>query len=260
MSIRIAGWLLGLTLWVGISSCNRHLIPEQVVPTRLEINDSLVDERTVSPAADAVRRIIDPYREELGESMEEIVGRVPRELTKGRPESTLGNWLADLLYTEAVRYADRPVDFAVQNSGGVRINSLPAGDLPVRTVYELMPFDNQLVLLELDYETTLALINHMAAAGGWPVSRQLHFRITPTGTAADITLEDKPLTADRTYRVALPDYVANGGSDCDFLVGFPQLATGQMIRDLIILHLREAYEQGRLVTAELDSRIRNTTN
>lgn len=261
MNIRIAGWLLGLTLWVGLSSCNRHLVPEQVVPTRIEIDASLDNARTTAaPTATEVRRIIEPYREELGESMQEVIGRVPRELTKGRPESTLGNWLADLLYTEAVRYADRPVDFAVQNSGGIRINALPAGDLPVRTVYELMPFDNQLVILELDYETTLALINHMAASGGWPVSRQLRFRITAAGTAADITLEGRPLTAGSTYRVALPDYVANGGSDCDFLIGLPQFSTDKMIRDLMVLHLREAYEQGRPVRAELDGRIHNATN
>jgi 2',3'-cyclic-nucleotide 2'-phosphodiesterase (5'-nucleotidase family) len=250
------GWLIGLPLLLTVAACNRSLVPDQVAPERIEIDDSLESGRTASASAEQVLRIIAPYRAELAQSMEEIIGRVPRELTKDRPESTLGNWLADLLYTEAVRYSDRPVDFAVQNQGGIRINSLPAGNMPVRTVYELMPFDNELVLMELDYTTTRSLIDHIAAEGGWPVSKHLRLRITPEGKATDITLHDRPLDPARNYVVALPDYVANGGSDSDFLVGKPHIKTDKMIRDLILLHAREAYEQGRAVTAELDGRIR----
>lgn len=256
MTFRNASWLYGLTLLIAVSACNRNFVPEQVTPERIEIDATLDSARSVSASAERVRQIIAPYQAELGQSMEEIIGRVPRELTKGSPESTLGNWLADLLYTEAVRYGGRSVDFAIQNAGGVRINSLPAGELPVRTVYELMPFDNELVLMELDYATTRKLIDHLADEGGWPVSRQLRFRITPEGQAADITLDGKLLSPDRRYVVALPDYVAEGGSNSDFLVGKPQIETGKFIRDLILLHAREAYEQGRTISAELDGRIR----
>ena len=256
MNLRKFGWLLALTLWIGGSACNRNLVPEQVLPERIEIDATLDTASAASASAERIQRMIDPYQAELGQSMGEVIGRVPRELTMGRPESTLGNWLADLLYTEAVRYGDRSVDFALQNAGGVRINRLPAGDLLVRNVYELMPFDNELVLMELDYATTRALIDHLAAQGGWPVSQQLRFRITDTGEAADITLNGKPLSPEGRYVVALPDYVAGGGSDSDFLAGKPQLKTGKMIRDLILLHAREAYEQGRTISAELDGRIR----
>lgn len=260
MNLRKYGWLPGLILLIGVSACNRSLVPEQVAPERIEIDAALESAYPDSPTARQIARMIEPYREELSESMDEVIGRVPRALTSGKPESTLGNWLADLLYTEAIRYIDQPVNFAVQNSGGIRVNALPAGALTVRKIYELMPFDNQLVVVEIDYATLLVLLNHMAAAGGWPASRQLHYRITEAGTATDITLDGQPLAEDRIYRVALPDYIANGGSNSDFLVGKPQTSSGKMIRDLIILHLREAYEQGRSVTAELDDRVRNAVN
>ena len=104
--------------------------------------------------------------------------RLPPEvglpLTKGRPESSLGNWTADLLLAAARDlFPGYAIAFAVQNYGGLRLSEIGTGPLTVSELYELMPFDNELVLVELGGATLRAFIDHTLADGGWPVSEGL---------------------------------------------------------------------------------------
>ena len=199
--------------------------------------------------------LIDPYKMELDERMAEPIGYVAEAMPKARPESTLGNWLADLLAEQANRLSTQPVDFAIQNYGGIRIPELPAGPLNVGKVYELMPFDNMLVILELDVELLRTFCNQMAADGGWPQSAALRYVINDQ-QAEDIRINGEPIKSGTTYRVALPDYIANGGGDCDFLVEQEQENTGRLIRDLIIEHVRaQGSTAGDPINSQLDGRL-----
>ena len=47
-------------------------------------------------------------------------------------------------------------------------------------------------------------------------------------------IKGKPFDIKKSYRVALPDYTANGGDRCKFLKEEPQIDNDKMIRDLII--------------------------
>ena len=102
-----------------------------------------------SPETETMRATIAPYAAQLDEAMNEVLAEVGAPLTKGQPESSLGNWTADLLLAAARDlFPDQKVAFAVQNYGGLRISEIGAGPLIVSEIYELMPFDNELVLVE----------------------------------------------------------------------------------------------------------------
>jgi magnesium transporter len=59
--------------------------------------------------------------------MNEVIGECALSLEKMKPEGTLNNWVTDVMKTEAERASGKPVDFALSNYGGIRINTLPAG-------------------------------------------------------------------------------------------------------------------------------------
>ena len=107
------------------------------------------------------------------------------------------------------------------------------GDLTVGDIYEVMPFDNKLVILNLSGDKTLMLLNRIADYGGWPISSNLTFSIEDD-KATNIMIKGKPFDIKKSYRVALPDYTANGGDRCKFLKEEPQIDNDKMIRDLII--------------------------
>ncbi len=228
-----SGYLLLFLLLFTLPACVSQREPAAVTARGYGIDADLPSSGEAELAA-----IIAPYKEELSGQMNEVVGELPETMRKGSPESTLGNWLADLLYAEAAAHFDRPIAFAVQNAGGIRVPELAAGPLTVGKVYELMPFDNTLVLSTMNGATLQQFIDHMAAGGGWPVSKQLRYTISGD-KATKVTIDGKALDPAASYTIALPDYVANGGSDSEMLVGTEQLDDGLLLRDVIVEHLRK---------------------
>jgi 2',3'-cyclic-nucleotide 2'-phosphodiesterase (5'-nucleotidase family) len=156
--------------------------------------------------------------------------------------------VADLMADAATDlFPDRTVSFAVQNYGGLRVNEIGSGPLLVSEMYELMPFDNTLVLVALSGTELTQFVRHMIRSGGWPVSSGV--RIAGTAEDPSVTLRGESIIDGATYYVAMPDYVANGGSDSGMLIGKRQLDSGQLIRDVLIDYAAKVSEPIR-VTAD----------
>jgi len=181
----------------------------------------------------SIKDLISPYKEQLDSEMNVVLGVIADDMVKAKPNSNLGNWFADLLQTIANIEFDGYVDFAVQNYGGLRVPVVAKGDLIVGDIYEVMPFDNKLVVLNLSGEKTMMLLNRIADYGGWPISSNLKMSIEDD-KATHVMIKGEPFDINKTYRVALPDYTANGGDRCTFLKEEAQEENGKMIRDLII--------------------------
>jgi 2',3'-cyclic-nucleotide 2'-phosphodiesterase (5'-nucleotidase family) len=176
---------------------------------------------------------IAPYKAQLDAKMNRQLATVKTPLKKGQPESTLGNWVADLFAQAAASsFPDRDIVFATLNQGGIRVSEIRPGPLLVSEIYELMPFDNELVLMELNGKVFKEFISHIANSGGWPVSAGLAVKATENGL--DIKVGGKAIEPNKVYTVALPDYVANGGSGTVMLKALPKIKSGLLIRDLLI--------------------------
>ena len=223
-----------------ITGCQRPLGPPATQPQFYAISEAL-DGQTAGGAGAQVQEIIDPYAAQLEESMNRVVGQVDLPLVKAQPESSLGNWTADLLLAAARElFPQYDVAFAVQNYGGLRVSEIGAGPLRVYNLYELMPFDNELVLVEVTGAELTEFVTHILAEGGWPVSDGL--AAVRDGDQVTILVQGQPVAADATYFVAVPDYVANGGNDAAMLKEKRQVPSSRMIRDLLIEYAARATE------------------
>jgi len=226
-------YLPPLIILLLLGSCNRPLTGLVVQPQYYGITES-IDTSAGGPTVAEMRATIAPYSAQLAEKMNRVIGEVALPLTKGRPESTLGNWTADLLERAATDlFPELEIAFAVQNYGGLRIAEIGTGPLIVSEIYELMPFDNQLVVVEVTAAELRDFVEHTLADGGWPVSEGLSVVESTRGTF-DITVQGAPLGETGTYYLAVPDYVAGGGDNAAMLVGKRRYESGRMIRDLLI--------------------------
>ena len=228
-------------------SCNQQFHPVRIEHSSIQIEHS---ERVSSDTA--LKMLIQPYQDSLTHSVKQVIGFASHDLEKERPESTLGNWVADAMLDYAEEVTGETFDFALTNYGGLRILSIPAGPITVEQMFELMPFDNLLVVTELSADDLTELLDHVAKNGGWPVSRGIQFTISES-RATNIRLKDKPIDTEKTYRVVINDYIANGGSDCHFLKEKPQRTLNVLIRDALIeIASRGA---GNQIHAKLENRI-----
>src|SRR5688500_2959663 len=137
MVIRQYNWLV-LFLCLSFANCTtvQHI-------SKTDINYTVIKTDTPVPEDENINTIIAPYKAQLDQEMNEILTVLPEELTKQKPESSLGNLVSDII-VDKLRSDEYQVDLAVVNYGGLRVPYLSKGPLTRGEIYELSPFDNTL--------------------------------------------------------------------------------------------------------------------
>ena len=112
--------------------------------------------------------------------------------------------------------AETGSEIAVENPGGVRIDALPQGDITVRDVLEMDPFDNHAVVLELTGEeiVTMILTYCHNTLFSFPYVGGMQCEITLDETNPQkvksvrlLTPEGKKMNMKKKYRVATNNYI-----------------------------------------------------
>jgi len=212
-------------------------------------NDEVIEVQ--SPVDSTVLAIITPYQNGIESQMNEVLCVSEMEMKKGRPESLLGNFVTDL----CLNYADAHV--CVMNTGGLR-SSLPKGNITRGDIYTLMPFENELVVLELDIESFKGLVDYITKRGGEPFSG-----MTLKASSKGYDIEEVSRMEDyldfnkgNKIRVLTSDYLANGGDKMWFFKDKEQIKVGIKLRDAIIDHCSKS----DTISSKLDNRLIFTEN
>jgi 2',3'-cyclic-nucleotide 2'-phosphodiesterase (5'-nucleotidase family) len=192
------------------------------------------------------------YTDSINKTMNLVIGFSTKGLTKKQPESELGNFMADCMREMAEKKFNRKVDAAFINYGGIR-SYIPKGDITVGKIYELMPFDNLIVLQEVKGSVFKLFLNKVADRGGWPLSG-LTMKIKDK-KPTDIVIGGKPIDDDAIYVIANSDYVANGGDDCDMLKALPKINMGYILRDALIEYTKQITKQGKPIDWKTEGRV-----
>ncbi|SES95949.1 5'-nucleotidase C-terminal domain-containing protein [Hymenobacter actinosclerus] len=194
-----------------------------------------------------------PYREKVVSQMMTVLGNAPVALTKNSGESLLSNFVADLQRTEASKALGRPIPLGVMTNGGLRA-PIPAGPVTVGTVFELMPFENQLVVLDAPGPVVQQLFDY-AARTKMAVSGAT-FTVTPEGKPSAILIGGQPFDASRNYPIAISDYLAGGGDAMAFFKPLKPEGTGVLLRNAIMDYIKQQTAQGKPVQAAIEGRVK----
>ncbi len=204
--------------------------------------------------------IVFPYKNELEDEMSQIIGVASKTLSNEvkRGETTLGNFVSDLIYYQSNLLFKDSIHLALINThGGLRV-PISEGNISVRNIFELMPFDNEMVVLTLTGKEVERVFQHTAQDCRNSISPAI-FTIYD-GAAKNIRINNQPIDTNKTYNLAISDYLANGGGGFDFLIEKPQKSINIKLRDMIIKHIKELTSNEKQVSAELENRITFTRN
>jgi len=202
-------------------------------------------------------QILMPYKLRIESELNEVLAYSEEAMEKDFPEGKLNNFIADLTLQIARKYYKSEdgstVDICLLNSGGLRA-SLPKGAITASKVFELMPFENKLVVLTLDGEKAMAMFNWIASNGGAPVSgAKIGIQ---NDKAVEIFVNGEAFTKNRNYKVVTSDYLAAGGDKYSFFlepVKYEEINI--LAREAIIEYMKEETAAGRTLRAILDKRI-----
>ena len=190
-----------------------------------------------------------PIKEDLEKQLGAPIGYAPEALTVNRPECTMLNWACDALLAIAQKQCPNPVDMAVVNIGSMRCE-WAAGEITFRNVFELMPFDNELVVLTLTGEEIHRLCEIVATNNGEGMAGlRLKAR---NGKVLQVEINGKSLEKDKTYTVATSDYLSQGNDGMLPLKNYIKYWNSEeKIRDLYIEYIKQV----KVVQAKVDGRM-----
>lgn len=188
-----------------------------------------------------ITAMIAPYKIGIDSVMNKVLCISKIEMTKGKPESLLGNFVCDLCLQQYSNMAD----ICVMNNGGLR-SILPKGEITKGMIFELMPFENELVILELGSDDYIQLLKYITKRGGEPFAG-VNIIMDENGTVLSQSLD---LNKGK-IRVLTSDYLANGGDKMSFFKDKKQTKVGIKLRDAIINYCVAQ----DTISSELDNRI-----
>ncbi len=256
MNKHITGSFLGLLSIVGLalsmSGCRK---PVQVSSSSGNI---IVIDSTLDAIADSEYiASLAPRKAEVEALMGEVIGECAVDLTVDEHacEFPMLNWASDALLEEAVKHYPGHVDCSVVNKGGMRCE-WKKGPITIGNVFELMPFDNQLVVLTLSGEDLLELgqvyINENGqGCGGMRIYAE-DGQLVDVTIATDLSGTDwVSVDPSKTYHVATSDYLSKGMDKLTPLTNYTEIWNeGLLIRDLYIENVRAH----KIITAIVDGR------
>ncbi len=215
--------LLGAGLW----ACS-DVYTITAVSDTVEVNSSV-------PSNAGIDSLVAPYRRELSKEMDVVIGYSKHDMTKGRPNAALNNWAADavldyerLQQGPAIR--NYPPIIGLLNVGGLR-NPISEGNITTGDIFKLMPFDNEVVWVELPWESVVDIQEYLVAKGGEPISGATLIE--------DSLIFDGVSEPTESFWVITSDYLMNGGDHMDFFEQQLQHKFGSgLLRDAFIESVR----------------------
>lgn len=238
------------TIFLVISCKNepQHLtkIKAELVP----INETISSEKSIED-------FIQPYKEKVELEMNTILSYTSKDLvrTDSELESSLGNLLADMCYERSNPVfnsrTNNNIDFAMFNYGGIRAG-ITKGAITTQNAFNLMPFENSLVVVEMTSEKLNDLIQYLITQNkAHPLSKHVKLRIAEDGSTYDFTLNNNSLDPSKTYFVLTSDYLQNGGDRMVFFKDPVNLyKLDYKVRNAIIDYFKET----DTIKTELDGR------
>ena len=229
-------------------SCNTTYQSQSLQHKSYRINDTQQKDS-------AVLAFLNPYSTNVNKTMNDVVGIADKSLDKKQPECTLGNFMVDAFLAMATEKYTTKVDVGFLNFGGMRLTQLPAGNVTNGKIFELMPFDNLLILQKLKGDVLQQFLDLTAAKGGWPVAG-ITMQIKEK-KAVNVMIDGKPLDPNVIYTTVNSDFVANGGDNADMLRTVPQITNGYLMRDALFDYIKKLKSQGKNISANIENRVTN---
>ena len=242
-----------LLLWLLVAQCRNLQLNKQELSTasllQLDSNYQNIDAEAAA--------LIAPYKKALDSQMNDVIGYSLVDLYKQRPEGPLGNWAADAVLWRARNFKKDAIIICMLNHGGLRTD-VASGPITLGKIYEVMPFDNELVLLGLNKDEVIQLVNTNLSKGGDPIAG-IQIK-SNCGQKNSITINGKSwdqIANNAVIWLATSDYMANGGDDYSLLEKISiRISTGLLIRDNLIEYLK--FETANQLS--IDSRIEGRIN
>ena len=195
-------------------ACHKAQTTQKIESERLAIGQSLESDTKIDA-------FLKPYRERLEASMNEVLCYSAEEhkKTDGELNTAVGNLMADAVFERCApilkkRY-NLDLDLVLLNHGGIRA-PLPKGPIYMKTPYNIMPFENKVVIVQMKSTALMELVDYLRKAQrAHPVSG-IKLAITRKGRLKHCLFKGKTLSPTQFITSLQMITSTKGGDRMDF--------------------------------------------
>jgi 2',3'-cyclic-nucleotide 2'-phosphodiesterase (5'-nucleotidase family) len=239
---------------------SRATQPATGTDVRARVAETAVDASIPNdPPVDKMLAVYSPKVREL----DVVIGKLKGELRKGGTGAgSLGNFVTDGMRAQAAVKTGKPVTLALMNAGGMRRSTIGEGELRARDVFELLPFENALVTIDLTGEQLLKLMQTIVAKHEAQSGARLVYRTNADKTSELVSAKLRDASGEididpkTTYTITTIDYLYRvGGSTYGMLQeGKNMKELGITLRDAVMSYVKAETAAGRDIKPNLDGR------
>lgn len=222
--------------------------------------------------------LIKPYKTAMEAQMSEYIATIDSPFSNAHFIGNLGRLATDYMLLSANAISSKefgvPCHFAISNNGGFR-TGLYEGPVTMQQLFEVMPFENELVLVQLPGIYVDSLFQYIAQLQGTPASgflmsyskghtrkenRYLSLKLNaqPINGIEDLLNQTytQPLDTRREYLIAVNSYMVVGGDGFTMLKHAKKTHyTGLNLRTVLALQLKAEYEANKFIDPRTQIRI-----
>ncbi|MGB3592427.1 MAG: 5'-nucleotidase [Nonlabens sp.] len=186
-----------------------------------------------------IEHYIAPFKEKLDATMDEPLSYNPVAMHKNdyRFNTPIGNMMAAIIRIQGSPIiksrTGEDIDAVLLNHGGIRA-PMPAGPVTMRTAYEVMPFENEIVVARLTGDQINQMINYLVEGQKAHPFDGLELHLKADGSLKQALINGKGVDKEKIYRVATNDYLYNGGDNMSFFEGSKLTRLDYKIRNAMI--------------------------
>ncbi|MBU2951649.1 5'-nucleotidase C-terminal domain-containing protein [Tamlana agarivorans] len=203
-----------LYFFVFLNCKNSKVELSKIEGIQIQVTDSL----NIDASLDA---FIAPYRDHIQRDLDSVISYSTNTYSKtdGELNTAIGNLMADIAYEQAnpvfLKRTGKHIDMVILNYGGIR-SILPKGDITKGTAFEMMPFENSIIVTAIKGSQVNDLVNYLVKAKkAHPISK-LKIVINKNNALVEAKIKDNIIISDKTYYVATNDYLYQGGDGMTF--------------------------------------------
>lgn len=239
MNLKIQQFVIIITLLL-FSACKEPPTTLSKIDAKRRAIDSTLRE------VDSIENFIAPYRKRVDQVLDSALTYAPTMLTKedGVYNTSAGNLMADIILQEANPIFEsrtgKDIDFVLLNHGGIR-SIISKGKVSARTAYEVMPFENSIVVVELSGKSVLEMVDFLISSKRAHPIAGMQIVINANNQLISLTIQGKTFDLNKNYYVATSNYLVTGGDNMGFFKGMlGTTITDYLIRNAMIDYFKKA--------------------
>ena len=213
------------------------------------------------PEDPEVLKIIAPYSDRVRE-LSKVIGRLEGGLSKtGVGGGTIGRFVTEGMRFEGTKRLNKPITLTIMNAGGLRKNEISAGELRASDIFELLPFENALMAVDVTGVQLAKLLEIVTrdAQSGARIQFKWNERDRPefiSGKLLDQNGKEQEIDPEKIYTIVTIDYLLRLGGGAYAILQEAKATTALNItlRDAVMDFVKSETAAGRTIRPITDDR------